>query len=244
MLRATRQVLGGKGTPDYWNKYDSKHGWPKFVRYFEHSRKAGGYRAYYKDKTYAVRDYESGDKFMSILLLEDNLNYGSKGEICRLPKLIARSLISKSAPHPVFGSNNGQKQAVHATQDNIKMWSAIKNFDDPEVGIKESIPLRRLKMKLNRYASKGIQVEMRIPLHKEYEVSTKHIGRCLAKNDIGVASVESIQLEVNGHLKDGVRSWSVAQLSDWSKEQVIVIVKMNNDELNPLELRVPITFVQ
>ena len=238
MLRLTFQRLGGKGTPDYWNKYDFKNGWPKFVRYFEHSRKAGGYRAYYKDKTYAVRDYESGDKFMSILLLEDNLNYGSQGEICRLPKLIARKLISQTA-----GGTNGNKLAVHATPDNIKMWSGIKNFDDEEQGSKDSIPLRRLKMKLNRYLRKGESIKMFIPSITEYEVTTEHIKRSLSKNDIGVKDVSNILLEVNGHLKDGVRSWSVAQLKDWAGEKVCVVIKMSDDELNPLELKVPITFV-
>ena len=59
-----------------------------------------------------------------------------------------------------------------------------------------------------------------------------------------MSSVDDISLEVNGHLKEGERNWSVAQLKEWKEDAVNVVVKMNEDELNSLVLKVPIQFIQ
>ena len=101
MLRASARRLGKKGTPDWWytTKEGSKeawalnNGWPQFRRFYEHSRHAGGYRFFYKDNTYRVDNYTAGPMHMDVFLIQDHYKYGTAGEICRLPKYVARKLM-------------------------------------------------------------------------------------------------------------------------------------------------------
>jgi len=232
MLRTTLVRCGKKGTPDYWNTYALKQGWPQFRRFYEHSRHKGGYRFFYKDNTYRVNNYECGPKDMDVFLTKDHYDYGTAGEICRLPKIIARKLIHSR-------SSFKDAIAVHATPENIKLYSILK----PELAeaidgltSSDSIPLKRLRMHLNKMAFENVIPELRLPTDTDITITPEHFARCLSKYNIGINSSFIEGLIVSGYENNQV-SFKVAELTQMVNELVQIKVLLDREYDSQVEAR-------
>ena len=105
------------------------------------------------------------------------------------------------------------------------------------------LSLRRLKMKLKRLEAEVTnRIVMPIPFDKEAVVTTKHMLRCLKKNDIGIASENLVKLEVSGFLHSDSQ-WTVTQILEFINEENKLVIRMDENDL-AAQLKIPIEFSQ